>query len=83
MSATWLLALGETFMTVPDEPRPFIMARRFFPRFAGHQAGGPAPAMGARDGGAAEAAAGARRGVAAGQQPPGLGAEAARAKWQR
>jgi len=99
MSATWLLALGDTFMTVPDGPRPYVMARRFFPHFAGQRAGGhgaagaaarwperaggPVRALGVSGGGAAQGSAGAARRAAAGQQPPGLGTEAARVKQQR
>jgi hypothetical protein len=99
MSATWLLALGGTFKIVRDEPRPYRVARRFFPRFAGQQAGGhgasraaaewperaggPAPAPGVTGGGGAQGAAGATRGAATRQQPPALGTEAAGAKWQR
>jgi hypothetical protein len=39
MSATWLLALGDSFKAVRDEPRPYRMALRCVPRFAGQNRG--------------------------------------------
>ena len=50
MSATWLLALGETFKAVRDEPRPYRMARRYVPRFAGQKTGGHGASVAAGEG---------------------------------
>jgi hypothetical protein len=92
MSATWLLALGESFKTVREGPRPYTMARGFFPRFAGRKAGGhgacePAAGRPERPAGPAQALSqpdgGAAKGAATGQRLEGLGLEAARAKWNR
>jgi hypothetical protein len=93
MSGTFLLALGETFKTVRDEPRPFRMARTYVPSFGrlkagrggaalavGGWPGEPARARGENAGGAALASASAACAAAAGRQLTVPGAEAARAK---
>jgi len=94
MSGTWLLALGDSFKAVRDEPRPYRMARPYCPRFAGQQAGcqgaaEAASARGGRRGGAAaalsetdEGAGSAAWGAAAGRQMAGIGIKAARANWK-